>query len=89
MKIKGKEKRDKYSELARELKKLLNMTVIPIVTGILGTIPYGLVKGLEELELEERTKTIQITTFKIGQDTEKRLVVTQTPVKNSQEDYYY
>ena len=30
--------------------------VIPIVIGILGTIPNGLVQGLEELEIERTSK---------------------------------
>ena len=44
------EKRDKYLDLARELKKLLNMkvTIIPIVIGALGTVTKGLVQGLED-----------------------------------------
>ena len=39
VKLKESEKRNKYIYLARELKKLGNMkmTVIPIVTGALGT----------------------------------------------------
>ena len=39
VKLKENEKRDKYVDLARELKKLWNMrvTVIPGVTGTLGT----------------------------------------------------
>ena len=47
------EKRDKYQELARELKKLRNskVTVIPIVIGALGTLIEGLVKGLKDLEI--------------------------------------
>ena len=52
IKLEESEKRDKYLDLARELKKnkkLWNMkgTVIPSVTGTLGTIPEWLVKGLE------------------------------------------
>ena len=43
------------------MKKLWNMKVIPIVVGILETIPKGLEKGLEELEIRERIKTIEIT----------------------------
>ena len=41
MKIKEIEKRDKYSDLARELKKLRNirMTVIPIIIGALEMAP--------------------------------------------------
>ena len=40
VKLKESKKRDKYQDLARELKKLWNMkaTVIPIVIGALGTI---------------------------------------------------
>ena len=40
VKLKESEKRDKYLDLARELKKLWNMkvTVIPIVIGALGTL---------------------------------------------------
>ena len=46
-----------------ELKKLWNMKVmvIPIVIGTLGTIPKGLEKKLEELEIIERIKTTQTT----------------------------
>ena len=41
VKIKENKKRDKYLDLARELKRLWNMKVneIPIVTGTLRTIP--------------------------------------------------
>ena len=55
VKLKG-EKRDKYLDLARELKKLWNMkmTVIPTVVGALVTIPKELVKGLEDLEMRTR-----------------------------------
>ena len=40
IKLKECEKRDKYLDLARELKKLWNMkvTVIPIVIGAFGTV---------------------------------------------------
>ena len=43
-----KEKKDKYLDLARELKKLWNMqvTIIPIVIGAFGTVTKGLLKGL-------------------------------------------
>ena len=52
IKLKECEKRDKYLDLARELKKLWNMqvTIIPIVIGAFGTVTKGLLKGLEELE---------------------------------------
>ena len=38
------------------------MALILIVIGALGTVPKGLEKGLEELEIGGRTKTIQTTT---------------------------
>ena len=46
--LKEIEKRSKYLDLARQLKKLRNMkvTVIPIEIGALGTVTKGLVKGL-------------------------------------------
>ena len=61
--LKESEKKDKYLDLARELKKLWNMkvTIVPIVIGALGTITKGLLKGLEELEIGGRIETIQTT----------------------------
>ena len=58
--IKENEKRDKYLDFARELKKLWNMKamVIPIVIGAFGTVPRCLLRGLEELEIEGRAETI-------------------------------
>ena len=49
IKLKESEKKDKYLDLARELKKLWNMkvTIIPIVIGAFGTDTKGLLKGLE------------------------------------------
>ena len=57
------EKRDKYLDLARELKKLWNMkvTIIPTVIGAFGTVTNGLLKGLEDLEVGGREETIQTT----------------------------
>ena len=51
VKSKESEKGNRYLNLARKLKKLWNMkvTVIPIVIGMLKTIPKELVKGLEDL----------------------------------------
>ena len=65
IKLKECEKRDKYLDLARELKKLWNMqmTIIPIVTGAFGTVTKGLLKRLEDLEVGARVETIQITTL--------------------------
>ena len=59
------EKKDKYLELARELKKLWDMkvTIISIVTGALGTLTKGLLKGLDDLEVGGRVETIQTTAF--------------------------
>ena len=61
--LKECEKKDKYLDLARELKKLWNMkvTIVPIVIGALGTITKGLLKGLEDLEVGRRIETIQMT----------------------------
>ena len=59
--LKECEKKDKYIDLARELKKLWNMqvTIIPIVVGAFGTVTKGLLKGLEDLEVGGRVETIQ------------------------------
>ena len=61
--LKESEKKDKYLDLARELKRLWNMkvTIVPIVIGALGTITKGLLKGLEHLEVAGRVETIQMT----------------------------
>ena len=63
IKLKECEKRDKYLDLARELKKLWNMkvTIIPIVIGAFGTVTKGLLKGLEDLEVGGRVEIIQTT----------------------------
>ena len=62
-KLKESEKKDKYLDLAWELKKLWNMkvTIIPIVIGALGTVTKGLIKGVEELEIRELSETVQTT----------------------------
>ena len=61
--LKESEKKDKYLDLAREIKKQLNMkvTIVPIVIGALGTITKGLLKSLEDLEVGGRVETIQTT----------------------------
>ena len=93
IKLKECEKKDKYLDLARELKKLRNMrvTIVLIVIGVFGTVTKGLLQGLEDLEVGGGVETIQTTAFFLnGQNTEKspgdlrRLVVTQTPLKNHQ-----
>ena len=57
------EKKDKYLNLAREIKKLWNMkvTIVPIVIGALGTVTKRLLKGLEDLEIGGQVETIQTT----------------------------
>ena len=61
--LKESEKKDKYLDLAREIKKLWNMkvTIVPIGIGALGTITKGLLKGLEDLEIGRWVETIQTT----------------------------
>ena len=53
IKSKESEKKHKYLDLARELKKLWNMkvTITPIMIGAFGTITKRLLKGLEGLEI--------------------------------------
>ena len=60
MKIKANQKREKYLDITRELKKLciVKMTVIPVLIGALGIVPKGLEKGFEVFELEGRIETI-------------------------------
>ena len=50
VKLKQNEKKDKYLDLTRELKKLWKMkvTVIPIVVGAIGTVTKEFVKGGEK-----------------------------------------
>ena len=64
----------------------MKVTVTPIGIGALKTIPKGLIKGLEDLEINRQVETIQTTTLlRSEKNTEKspghlrRLVVTQTP----------
>ena len=58
IKVKECEKKDKYFDLARELKKLWN---IPIVISAFGTVTKGLLKGLGDLEVGGRVETIPTT----------------------------
>ena len=61
IKLKVCEKRNKYLDLARELKKLWNMkvTIIPIVIVAFDTVTKGLLKSLGYLEVGGRVGTIQ------------------------------
>ena len=63
IKVNECENRDKYLDVARELKKLWNMkvTIIPIVIGAFGTVTKGLLKGQEDWEVGDRVETIQTT----------------------------
>ena len=56
--LKESEKKNKYLDLARGLKKLWNMkvTIVSIVIGALGTITKGLLIGLEDLEIGRRVE---------------------------------
>ena len=66
VKLKENEKKDKYLDFAKELKKLWNMTVIPIVTGAFGTVTKWLLQGLEDLEIRGHVETFQITALLIS-----------------------
>ena len=60
------EKKDKYVDLAWELKKkLCNMkvTITPIVIGAFCTVTNVLLKGLKELEIRGRVETFESTTL--------------------------
>ena len=62
--LKESEKKNKYLDLASELKKQLwnvKVTIVPDVIGALGTVTKGLLKGLEDLEVGGRVETIQTT----------------------------
>ena len=65
IKLKEWEKKDKYLDLASELKKPWNMkaTVMPIMIGAFETVIKGLIKGLEDLKIRGRVETIQTTTL--------------------------
>ena len=63
-KLQESKKRDKYLDLARELKILwkMKMSVISIIIGPLGTVTKELVQGvMEDLEIKEKVETIQAT----------------------------
>ena len=53
VKIKERERRVKYFDFARELRKHWDMwmTVIPVLIGVLGTAPKGFERGQEILEI--------------------------------------
>ena len=79
MKMKKIVKVNKYLDLAKELKKPQDMkvTVIPVVVGALGTIPWNWERNVEELEIRGRIKTLQATEpVKVSWNTEKNSEVT-------------
>ena len=92
IKLNEREKKDKYLDLARELKKLWNMkvTILPIVICAFVTFTKGLLKGLWDLE-GRRTSgdhpnniiVNDLNTLK-GPGDLRRLDVTPTVVKNHQ-----
>ena len=61
VKLKEREQRDKYLNLARELKKLWNMnvTVMLIVIGTLATVTKGVVQALRNIKTERGHFKIQ------------------------------
>ena len=65
IKVKVCEKKDKYLDLARELKKKWNMkvTIIPIVIDTFGTLTKGLLKRMEDSEVGGGVETIQNTSL--------------------------
>ena len=87
IKLKESEKKDKYLDLATELKNLWNMKimVILIIIGTLGTFTKRQVQVLEDLFISRGNSNYSI--IKIYQNTEKcpgdlrRLAVTQIPLK--------
>ena len=63
VKLKESKKRDKYLDVARELRKLWSMkvTVIPFIIDVLGTVTEGLVQRLEDVGIRGRMETFQTT----------------------------
>ena len=85
-----RKRREKYKDLARELRKLLKLklTVLLIVISKLGKIPKDLVKGLENLKIRGKVETIQATTLLWPARILRKVLetwwvaVTQIPVKD-------
>ena len=61
MKEKGDEKIVRYQDLARELRRIWNMEmkIIPVVIGVLGTIPTWLKDNLKEIGIPVKTWQMQ------------------------------
>ena len=79
IKLKECEKKDKYLDFARELKKNnvwnMKVTIMPIVIGAFSMVPKGLLKGLEDMEVGGRVESIQTTLLKTARIL-KRVMVT-------------
>ena len=60
---KEEEKNEKYRDLAREVAKLWNVRVkiIPVVIGVLGTIPNDLEERINEMGISLKTAQIQMS----------------------------
>ena len=63
VKLKECEKKARYLDLARELKKLWNIKVSikDVVIGGLGTVIKGLIQRLEDSEITGRVETVHTT----------------------------
>ena len=87
VKLKASEKKDKYLDLAKGMKKLciMKVTGIPAGIGVLVTVTKGLINGLGNKRTSGENSNYSIVT--VGQNTSKnpkdlrRLAVTQTPVR--------
>ena len=65
IKLRESGQKDKYLDLAWELKKTMerNMTIIPILISDFDSVTKGLLKGLSELEAGGWVETIKTTIF--------------------------
>ena len=63
VKLKESEKKDRKTDLGRELNKLwyMKVMIITIVIGALDTVTNGLEQGREDLEITGRRETVQTT----------------------------
>ena len=61
VKLNESKKKDKYSDLARKLKK--TVTVVSIIIGALGTVTKELIQKLENLEITGCVETVQTITL--------------------------
>ena len=68
VKLKESEKKKKYQDFARELKKLRNMKMIAIlnVIDVLGKVTRGLIQGLDGMELRDRVGARGVMVIVIG-----------------------